>query len=273
MHCRRVLTLFLLLTALSLCAKSLFAKTVTLGPADNHTTIALNLGDTLVVALQSAELPDYRWQAHLTTSSPLTALNDNYAPPSDPRSMGTYTFRFNAARVGQTILTLGFDKQIKSGPAPQNGIQTTSTFSVNVSIASGEPDNKTGSASGYTGKDILIALYKGMLPCADCSGLDTELRLYAKGKFDTTDTFFLRTRTYLATRDGNRTYTDRGEWFVLKGDAVNPDATVYQFIVDKPEQSEYLLLQGNTLKPLDNQLKPIELPADSRINLTLHRVR
>ncbi len=267
MSTRRFL-LFLIILAASSFSAQLQAKTVTLGPSDNHTTVALNLGDTLVVALQSAKLGDYRWQAHLAPSSPLTALNDQYTPsPGPDRGMGTHTFRFNAARVGQTILALGFDRQGKAGPAPQ----TTSTFSVNVSVKSGEP-GETSEASRYAGTAQRIAVYKGTMSCADCSGLATELRLYAKGKFATTDTFFIRTQIYLATRDGDRTYADRGEWFVLKGDAVNPQATVYQLIPDGSGRSEYLLSQGNSLTPLDSKMRPINLPANSKINLSLHRV-
>ena len=259
---RRTVFLPLLLAVLALFAQPLAGKTVTLRDADNHTAVALNLGDTLVITLQSMEPRDYRWQAHLAATAQLTALNEMYIPPANSNSgIGTYTFRFNATSAGKTTLALGFEKQAKTGPAPQ----TTSTYRVEVSITSGEP----GTDESYIGRDILIAVYKGTLPCADCAGLDTELRLYAKGKFDTSDAFFVRTQTYRDAPKGDRTYADRGEWLVIKGDAVTPDATVYQLILDDPARSEYLLLQGDTLTQLDRDQRPIQ----TTMNLSLHRAR
>jgi uncharacterized lipoprotein NlpE involved in copper resistance len=264
---RRNFFLLLVLAAVSFSAGPLRAKTVELSAADSHTTVALNLGDTLIVVLQARSL-DYRWQAHVAASSPLTELNDRFMPVPIPRyGVGTHIFRFNAIREGQMILTLSFDKRNKPSPAPQT--TSPSTFSVNVDVRSGEP----GEANGYTGTDQLFAVYKGTLPCADCSGMDVELRLYGKGKFDTTDGFFVRSQTYLATRNGNRIYTDRGQWAVLKGDAADPQATVYRLIVDRPDQAEYLLLQGDLLTPLDRQLRPIPAPANNKMNLSLHRAR
>ena len=238
------------------------AKTVELTAPDNHTAICLALGDTLKITLPSMVLQSYRWQSHLPTSSPLTALNSEYKPPANPKlDSATQIFRFNAARVGKFTLQLNFERQ-EPGAAPQ----TTSTFSVEVDVASGEPI----AAKPGEGPAVLIGVYKGKLPCADCGGLDTELRLYAKGKFDITDTFYIESRTYLATRNGDQTYTDRGEWAVLKGDAVDPNATVYQLDPGTPDRSQYLLLQqqGAALTQLDRELLPIHSP----MNLTLRRV-
>jgi len=252
-HCQRRFALI----ALLVFSAPLFAKTVTLTPPDNHTSICLIEGDSLVITLPSPIPDSYRWQLLLPKPSPLTAMHDDYTPPKDSTGSGTQTFRFNAAVVSEGILLLRFERQ-KAGPAPQ----VTQTFSADVTVATGEPPSAT-----------LIGIYKGTTACADCTGIQTELRLYAKGRNDFTDTIYVITRTYQGGRGGDQSFTDRGEWSVLKGDAIDPDATVYALSPDQPEQVQYLLLQpgGAALTQLDRQMKPIDAPAI--YNLTLKRVQ
>ena len=160
--------------------------------------------------------------------------------------------------VGDTALVFGFETPEKvPGAAPQD----TDAYSVRVHIAPGAP--RVGTA-------ILLGVYKGTLPCADCEGLETVLRLYAKGKFDTTYAFYVRTQTYKGAPKGDVTYSDRGDWAVLRGDADDENATVYQLNPDDEQHSESLLVQdqGNALVQLDRDLKTI----DSTANLTLTKV-
>jgi uncharacterized lipoprotein NlpE involved in copper resistance len=242
-----------------LCTKALEAKTVTLTSPDNRTDVSLNLGDTLVVDLIAGDVNGFRWVSHLSKTSALTAFNESTQPADKTKGTAKTTqFRFNAAKTGDTELVFGFESAMKvPGAAPQD----TSAFSVNVHIASGAP---------HTGTAILLGVYKGTLPCADCSGLDTQLRLYAKEKFDTTYAFYVRTQTYRGAPHGDVTFSDRGDWAVLRGDATHPDATVYQLNPDNEQGSESLLLsdKGDALVQLDRDQKPIE----TKMNLTLRRV-
>jgi predicted secreted protein len=256
---RRVVTGFGLAVALIL-ATSLEAKTVTLGSSDNRTDVSLNLGDTLVVELFSGDVNGFGWVMHLPKGSGLTALNDD--PQSTNKNAATRTqtkrFRFNAAKVGDFSLVFGFETAEKvPGAAPQD----TSAYSVRVHIASGAP--RPGTA-------ILFGTYKGSLPCADCNELETVLRLYAKGKFDTTYAFYVRTQTYRGAPNGDVTLSDRGAWTVLRGDATDENATVYQLNPDDEQHSEALLVQdqGAALVQLDRDLKEI----DTTMNVTLNRV-
>jgi len=235
------LVLFLLL------ASPLFAKTVTLTAADNNTSISMIEGDSLVITLSSPMPDTYRWEQQLPKPSPLTPMHDDYTSPKNPRSAGTQTFRLNAALVGDAAVTLSFKRQ-KAGAAPE----VTQTFSIQVSVASGEPKSA-----------VLLGTYQGTTACADCTGIQTRLRLYAKGTNDFTDTVFLITRTYLGGRNGDQSFTDRGEWSLEKGDAVDPNATVYALNPDRPEQAQYFLVQpgGGSLTGLDRQRKPIDAPA------------
>ncbi len=241
-------------------ATTLRAKTVTLSSSDNRTDVSLNLGDTLVVELSSGDVNGFGWVSHLPKDSGLTALNDDLLPANKKAAVPVQIkrFRFNAAKVGDFALVFGFETEEKApGAAPQD----TSAYSVRVHIASGAP--RLGTA-------ILFGVYKGTMPCADCSGLETVLRLYAKGKFDTTYAFYVRTQTYRGAPHGDVTFSDRGQWTVLRGDATDPDATVYQLNPDDEQHSEALLVQdkGASLEELDRDLKPIDMP----MNVTLKRV-
>src|SRR3954453_15640196 len=199
-------------------ATTLRAKTVTLGAVDNRTDVSLNLGDTVVVELSSGDVNGFRWVSHLPTDSGLTALKGELVPVDKKAAVPVRIkrFRFNAAKIGDFALVFGFETAEKApGAAPQD----TAAYSVRVHIASGAP--RPGTA-------ILFGVYKGTMPCADCSGLETGVRVYAKGKFDTTYAFYVRTQTYRGAPHGDVTLSDRGEWTVLRGDATDPDATVYQ---------------------------------------------
>ncbi len=256
---RRVATVTGLAVAL-IPATSLQAKTVTLGSSDNRTDVSLNLGDTLVVELFSGDVNGFSWVSHLPRDSGLAALNDDL--PSAKKKAAAPAqikrFRFNAARVGDFPLVFGFETAVKApGAAPQDA----SAYSVRVHIASGAP--RPGTA-------ILFGVYKGALPCADCDGLETVLRLYAKGKFDTTFAYYVRTQTYRGAPNGDVTLSDRGGWTVLRGDATDENATVYQLNPDDEQHSEALLVQdkGAALVQLDRDLKEI----DTTMNVTLKRV-
>ncbi len=236
------------------------AKTVTLGSADNRTEVSLNLGDTLIVELSSGDVNGFGWVLHLPKDSGLTALNNELVPADKTAAVPVkiMRFRFNAARVGDSALVFGFETAEKiPGAAPQD----TSAYSVRVHVASGAP--RVGTA-------ILFGVYKGTLPCADCDGLDTVLRLYAKGKFDTTYAFYVRTQTYRGAPHGDVTFSDRGDWTVLRGDAEDDNATVYQLNPDREQGSEALLVKdgGTSLVQLGRDLEPI----DTTMNVTLKRV-
>jgi copper homeostasis protein (lipoprotein) len=236
------------------------AKTVTLGTADNRTNVSLNLGDTLVVELSSGDVNGFSWVLHLPKDSGLTAIGDQLLPAEKKTlvQVKIKRFCFNAAKAGESALVFGFETAEKvPGAAPQD----TSAYSVRVHIASGAP--RPGTA-------ILFGVYKGTLPCADCNGLDTVLRLYAKGEFDYTYAFYVRTQTYVGSSHGDRTISDRGEWTLLRGDATDDNASVYQLNPDSEQRSESLLVQdsGTTLTQLDKDLKPI----DTTMNLSLKKV-
>jgi uncharacterized lipoprotein NlpE involved in copper resistance len=246
-------------SAIALVATAMQAKTVTLGEADNRTDVFLNLGDTLVVELSSGDVNGFDWVLHLPKGSGLTELGgEAVAARGGNAAAKAKRFRFNAAWVGDTAVVFGFETPEKTpGAAPQD----TSAYSARVHIAAGSP--RVGTA-------VLLGVYKGTLPCADCEGLETTLRMYSKGKFDFTYAFYVRTQTYRGAPKGDVTFSDRGEWALLRGDATDENATVYQLNPEDEKGSESYLLDegGNALVMLDKDQNPIE----STGNLTLRKV-
>ena len=114
-----------------------------------------------------------------------------------------------------------------------------------------------------------VARYSGMLPCADCSGIRIELTLDTAPARNQPGIYELK-QTYEGTRDGEKTFTQRGTWTVSRGSDKNRRATVYELDGDKPDQRQYFLRANeNTLRLLDRQKR--EIPP--HVPQTLHRVR
>lgn len=245
--------------AIAVIATAMQAKTVTLGEADNRTDVFLNLGDTLIVELSSGDVNGFDWMLHLPKGSGLAELGSEPAAARGGNAAAKVKrFRFNAASIGDTAVVFGFETPEKTpGAAPQD----TSAYSVRVHIALGSP--RVGTA-------VLLGVYKGTLPCADCEGLETTLRMYTKGKFDFTYALYVRTQTYRGGPKGDVMFSDRGDWTLLRGDATDDDATVYQLNPEDEKRSESYLVQdgGKALVMLDKEQRPI----DTTANLTLNKV-
>lgn len=79
--------------------------------------------------------------------------------------------------------------------------------------------------------------YQGVLPCADCSGLDTSLFLDSDG------TFILK-EVYLGSRDGDQTFTEYGQW------ARTADKLV---LTNRQGEKRYFHPVGKNLVMLDQQ--------------------
>jgi copper homeostasis protein (lipoprotein) len=98
--------------------------------------------------------------------------------------------------------------------------------------------------------------YSGMMPCADCSGIKTVLTLNRDAQGAPSD--YTMSETYVGRAVG--TSKTSGTWAIVRGDAADKNATVYQL---HPSGSSgggsYLLVDENTLRLLDGNLG--ELPA------------
>lgn len=95
----------------------------------------------------------------------------------------------------------------------------------------------------------------GVLPGADCAGLKTELTLYQNGSY------FLR-ETYLATRDGDKTFTSAGKW----QKRASRGRAVIQLNYDKPQEIyNFLQKDPEHIVVIDKEMNQIDCP----MNLTL----
>ncbi|MGH7893348.1 MAG: copper resistance protein NlpE [Candidatus Binatia bacterium] len=115
----------------------------------------------------------------------------------------------------------------------------------------------------------LVGVFEGVLPCADCEGIRTRLTLYANGPDDFTRATYALVETYLGTSDGLQRFRAEGEWTLLRGDATDPDATVYQLDPGRPStQRSFRVLDAQRIELLDREQRPIR----STLDYTLTRV-
>ena len=85
-----------------------------------------------------------------------------------------------------------------------------------------------------------IGTFAGVMPCADCAGILTELRLYAEQPSGRPARYEL-TETYLGSREGDRSISRTGRW----GTAREGSATVVQLDLGRPDQPRNLLRVGD----------------------------
>ncbi len=112
----------------------------------------------------------------------------------------------------------------------------------------------------------LIAAYHGVLPCADCPGIDTAVRLFAAADGAEGHGQYLIRRTY---QERKSSYTEAGTWTLEKGTPGDASASVY---VLKPKTgsgvTNFLRVGDDEIKQLDNDRKPFT----GTVNFSLKRV-
>ncbi|MFT3705895.1 MAG: copper resistance protein NlpE [Agriterribacter sp.] len=96
-------------------------------------------------------------------------------------------------------------------------------------------------------KPVLIGVFQGVIPCADCEGIRTELTLYQDAANSENNTYTL-TETYLNTKNktGDTTFSSTGKWDILRGIKGDATATVYFLNYDEPEEARYFLKKSET---------------------------
>ena len=102
-----------------------------------------------------------------------------------------------------------------------------------------------------------IGSFAGVLPCADCSGILTELRLYTEQPSGRPARYEL-TETYLGGRDGGGSFSTTNRWALLRGTATDPDAIVVQLDLGRIDAHKNLVRVGeDELRLVDRNLKEI----------------
>jgi len=109
------------------------------------------------------------------------------------------------------------------------------------------------------GPMTLIGHYKGLLPCADCSGIDTELMLYAKSAHEFVNTRYVLKLTYQKGKGSGKTIAESGTWTLLHGTPDDPNANVYQLTESKNALiTNFLKVGANKLEALDKDQHHLE---------------
>lgn len=112
---------------------------------------------------------------------------------------------------------------------------------------------------------LVLGPFKGVLPCADCPGVRTELTLTRKGEGWAEGTYRL-VETYI---DRGAPIVTAGEWTTHRGDAADEDAVVYELNPDRPEAVRYFRkLSAGEIQALDRELKdwPASLPSRLKVD-------
>jgi copper homeostasis protein (lipoprotein) len=106
-----------------------------------------------------------------------------------------------------------------------------------------------------------IGTFAGVLPCADCSGILTELRLYAEQPSGRAERYEL-TETYLGSREGDLSIGTTGRWTTVRGSASDRDATVIRIDLGRIDAlRNFQRIGDEELRLLDRNLREIVSPA------------
>ena len=113
----------------------------------------------------------------------------------------------------------------------------------------------------------VAGFYVGTLPCADCSGVRTELTLFAQGATASGTASYWLKETYLGKPPKDATFESGGSWTSQPGDA-DPKAIVYRLTEARSRENRFFLkVSDDELRMLDRSGRPIE----SRLDYTLRR--
>lgn len=146
--------------------------------------------------------------------------------------MKKYLIVLLAATLSFTIASCGSNTNKKQEPAAAQS-------SANETKGNGAtPSNINDLLENYTGT------FEGIVPCADCSGIDTKLTLNG-------DYTYALSATYQGKGEGN-TFESTGKWKINEGlDIITLD-------FDKPQElTYYKIVNVNTIQMLDKDGKVI----------------
>ncbi|HEX6772091.1 MAG TPA: protease inhibitor I42 family protein [Acidobacteriaceae bacterium] len=228
-------------------------RTIQIGEFTQPVQISLQVGDTLHIVLSATPSTGYSWHVVSSTSS-LKAMSSSNTPgaPRRPGAAGTQTLVLKAVSPGKDNLVLDYTRPWEKGkPAARQY-----TVAVSVGDGAATPVSIRGSTP--------LGIYSGKLPCADCSGIQTSIALYAENSAQSPIGYYVRTSEYL----GRPTiFIEAGHLQLQRGTPDDPNQTIYSLKSNTSDHLESYLLQGDMLVPLDTEGKPIQAP----FNLSLKR--
>ena len=199
-------------------------------------------GDEFSITLESNPTTGYSWQLAQPLDEEMVKLVSSEYVPSRTDLVGAggeEKWTFLALNKGVVRIVLKYVRPWEKDKPPAK----EKTFLVRI---------------GYDPRTR--ASYEGILPCADCSGLKTELTLYTNG------TYFLK-ETYLATRYGDQAHVSSGKYRRIK----SRGRDVVQLNYDKPQEIyNFLVVDNDHLRVLDKQLNEIDTPMNMTLTVSPH---
>lgn len=107
------------------------------------------------------------------------------------------------------------------------------------------------------------ARFEGILPCAGCEGVKTEITFYSDGLK------YVQNERYLGQNVPDRIFTTDGQWTTLRGWEKDEDATVFEVDFDHPGHARHFLrINDDLIKFVDLDESKLKV----RPNLLLKRV-
>lgn len=104
----------------------------------------------------------------------------------------------------------------------------------------------------------LPGTYRGRLPCADCSGIETSLTLQCDSLCDHGK--YMRIDKYLNTKSGDQTNKIKGWWGFVNNK--NNIIVIALDIDDSTKMSFYEVTRKGDLSPVDKNLQTIDAQGD-----------
>jgi hypothetical protein len=106
-----------------------------------------------------------------------------------------------------------------------------------------------------------VYVYRGLLPCADCSGIETRIILIND------ELLYILTERFIGIRDGDdHVYSSYGPYTTVRGFKDNPNSLVYILNPESPEARRYYLsIEPTEIRMLDRDMQLF----DSELNYTM----
>jgi putative hemolysin len=113
----------------------------------------------------------------------------------------------------------------------------------------------------------VIGEFRGILPCADCAGLDTRVKFTKYTPHASAGTYVMQ-ETYLAK---NVTLVTKGKWKTIIGNNHNPNATIYVLNPYRSKHPRYFLkVNDQAIQTLDQTMN--EIPSPFNLTLRLQKI-
>ncbi|MHB0776053.1 copper resistance protein NlpE N-terminal domain-containing protein [Halomonas sp. WWR20] len=134
-------------------------------------------------------------------------------------------------------------------------IRTLLAGSAMLAVLAGCAAQSPQGGAGVTTPDAEnVALYEGTLPCRSCAGIDLTVRLHGDEAAPDDERTFTLNADYREHPQNPPAEEYQGQWDVLTGTAIDPQATVYELTPSGEGQVYYFQkIDADTLELIDPQ--------------------